>query len=480
MRKIFIAIAAIALAAMKVAAATFSFTSAESVSQTADGYTVTIAKGNGNNAPAYYDNGLRLYANNTITISGPDLTGISLTFSMQGQKAYADLKASVGTLVSGGVSTAQTDLKTDEWTGNANSVTFTLGASGQRLINRIVVNGDGSEDKPGEGGDPEVPVGPDTPPVLDPDYNYAEPTGVSIPDFTVQGDEYSFVSSNIEVSCTKGAITSGYFSAHAGYALTFTAAKPIKGIVINGFVKSGFTATVDHGRISYLTPEEDSEANPVVVITDVDSESVRIDCVKQLRCYSVEVYFDANPEVTVSGGLGTGEEITLSFDSAEAVYESEYSEMIEEENYSIFLFNAASPEVPYFALDIFPASKDDITGTYLWDDLTLGDFTYYIWSFDEADFAWMEEGNVTITKTGDIYTVEGILYGDNTNIYNISFTGEMPIYLDKDYYGDGDSAVDAVLSDSSVSHTAYDLQGRRVGPSYRGIIIRNGQKIIAR
>ena len=434
MKKLFTLIVG-ALCCFSAMATTFTFTSAESVTQTTDGYTVKIEKGSGNNAPAYYDNGLRLYASNTITISGTNLTNIELTFSMQGSKAYADLTANPGTLVSGGASTSQTDLKTDTWTGNATSVTFTLGASGQRLINKIVVNGDGSEGG-NTGGGNENPSGPTDPdsPSLNPDYNYAEPTVVNVPSTIVQGAEYTFIDNNIEVSCTKGAITDSYFSVHAGFAMTFTATKNIKGIVINGFVKKDFTATADHGKISYLTPAEDKEANPVVVITDVNSKSVTIDCVKQLRCYNVEVYFDENPEATVSGAPGSGEEITLNFDSADAVYESEYAEMIGEPNYLIFLYNESDPEIPYFALDIYPVSKDNLAGTYTWDDWNLGDYTYYAYGYNEEDVTWIEDGEVTITKSGNNYTISGSILCDNGNIYNIYFSGEMSFYTDDEYF----------------------------------------------
>ena len=399
---------------------------------------------------------------------------------MQGTKPYADLTASAGSLQSGGASTSQTDLKTDLWSGDANSVTFTLGGSGQRLIYSIVVNGDGSEGGNG-GNEPSEPTDPDTPSTLDPDYVYADPTAVTVPSMTVQGADYSFISNNILVSCTKGAITDSYFSAHAGFAMTFTATKPIKGIVINGFVKKDFTATTDHGKISYLTPDSDTEANPVVVITDVNSQSITIDCVKQLRCYEVEVYFDENPEATVSGGAGGGEEITLAFDSAEAVYESEYSEIIGEPNYSIFLYNEKSPEVPYFALDIYPESKDNIVGTYSFSDYSLDFYTYYVFGYSDNDVVWMEDGEVTISKSGDTYTVTGTLLGDDYNIYNISFSGMMPFYTDDEYYGGEDSAVEKVADEFyNTEGPAYDLQGRPVNDNYRGIVVRQGRKTLNR
>lgn len=478
MKKLFTLLVGV-LCSISAMATTFTFTSSESVTQTTDGYTVKIEKGNGNNAPAYYDNGLRLYASNTITVSGANIENIYLTFSMQGSKAYADLTASTGNLVSGGTSTSSDDKVTDKWTGSASSVTFTLGGSGQRLIHSIVVNGDGSENPGGGSSDSGSTTDPDTPSELDPDFQYPDPTILDLPPLSVQGDAYSFIYNNILVSSTKGAITDSYFSAHAGYELTFTATKPIKGIVINGYVRKDFSATVNNGSISYLSPGSDTEANPVVVIKNIDSNSVTISCVKQLRCYTVEIYFDENPSASISGGVGEGEEINLIYDSADAVYESEYAELLGEPNYSVFLFNEASPEVPYFALDLYPASKDNLAGTYTRDDYTLGDYTYYVYGYGDNDFTWAEDGTVTISKSGDIYTITGTIICDNNNTYHISFTGQMAMYNDDEYYGDGgeDTAVEEIKAEaSSADSSAYDLNGRKVRPNYRGIVIRAGKK----
>lgn len=477
-------ISALALSLSAMASTTFSFTNEASVKQTINGYTVEIAKAESNNPPAIYNDHLRLYAKNTITVSGADLSRISLSFSKQGSKEYASLSASAGKLTSGGSSTSNDDIKTDVWTGSAQSVTFTLGDSGQRIIYRIIINGTEADDEqnPGGGSSGGGTGDPSTPGELNPDFVYMEPTLVTVPATTVQGDAYTFISNNILVSCTKGAITDSYFSAHAGFKMTFTATKDIKGIVVNGFVKKDFEASVDNGKISYLSPSEDSDGQPVVVITDIDSKSVTITCVKQLRCYDVEVYFDANPEAVVSGGTQAPEGGNFTFDSAEAVYESEYSELMGEENYSVFLYNEADPYYVYFALDIYPETPGDITGTYAWDDYTLGDYTYYAYGEGDYDVVWIEGGSVTITKSGDIYNISGALVGDNYQTYNISYSGPIPIYTDDEYYGD-ESGVEKVTIDNvpaSDNDAMYDLQGRKVGKDFRGIYIHRGQKHINR
>lgn len=481
MKRIFILLTCVVMSLSAMSATVFTFPDQTSENQTKDGITVTIARGSGNNAPVFNDNygEFRLYANNTITVSGASITRVSLTFSMQGTKPYATLTANTGTFIPGGNSVGREDLKVDVWTGDTGSVTFTMGSSGQRIIHQIVVNGDADDDEI-----PTVPGNPDVPSILDPDYVYPAVTSVSVPSQTVQGDAYSFVDNNIQVYCTKGAVTADYFSAHAGFAMTFTATQPIKGIVVDGFVKKDFTATVSDGEISYLTPTEDQNADPVLVVKGADSKSITISCVKQLRCYSVEVFFEYDPDVTVSGGSGEpDEEVDLDFDYADCIYETEYSEMIGEPNYSIFLYRENEPEV-YFSLDIYPVAKGDVTGKYSWYDYSLGDYTYYSWGLGDDDIAWAIDGEVTITKTDNEYTVKGVITADNNKVYNIRFSGEMFFYTDDEYYGGdsgGDSGIKDNLEEGTISDDEapkYDITGRKVSEGYRGFYIKNGRKYI--
>ncbi|MBQ7530396.1 MAG: hypothetical protein IJT12_01645 [Paludibacteraceae bacterium] len=141
MKKIFSLFAAV-LFAGSMMAIDFTLTSASSV--TKDGVTVTFAKGDGNNDPAWYDNGLRLYASNTVTVaSATPITAITFNWEKQGQKAFNTATASTGSY------THPTEPGQGTWTGSATSVTFTLGATGQLQLNTFsVIVGEGG----GEGG----------------------------------------------------------------------------------------------------------------------------------------------------------------------------------------------------------------------------------------------------------------------------------------------------------------------------------------
>lgn len=460
MNKIFSFVVAICLSMGSLAAATtFSFTSDASVSQTIDGYTVVLDQGAGTSYPVY-NNYMRLYAKNTITVTGDSIRTIQIVFTKQGSKAYAALSANPGTLVSGGESTSTTDYKVDSWTGNANSVVFTMGETGQRVITQLVVNGEAVIPEPQN---PDTTVTPVIPTELDTAYVYAEPTIVAVPAKTVQGAAYQFIDNNIHVNCTKGAIYDNYFSCHAGFAMTFTATKPMKGLVINGFVKKDFEATVDHGEITYLSPAEDTEAEPVVVITDIDAQSVTVSCVKQLRCYEVEVYFENNPEDTIEGGFsGEGEVFFLTFDSAEAIYESEITEDEGEVNYTIYLYND-STDYPYLTLDLYPGEQGDLTGVYDFETGSLGEYTAYQLNEDWLTGAvFIMEGSVAITKEENIYSISGYITCDDNNTYNFTFTGEMPFYIDTEYYQD----------DEAIEQTNAAIQVKKV--------LRNGQLYIIR
>ena len=421
-------------------ATTFLYDADGTQTQTKDGINIKLEKGsNSSNAPAYSSyNGMKLYANNTITIDAEQaITNVQLVFSKNENKDYLSMTPSVGNLADGGVSTALDDKKLDVWTGTTNHLVFTMGTKGQRIIFQIVVNGDPIEI------DPVVYVD-DTP--LDPNFAYSEPTAILTPDMNFYKKEYAFIESNIRVSCTQGSIlnndTVTYFNCNAGYNLKFEASKPIKGIVVNGEVRKLFSATSDKGELMYLSPDEFypedyQECEHVLIIKDIDSVAVTISCEKQLRCYSVYVYFDANPTDTIdcAGQQGGGETFFVDFDSADAVYESEISETEGKTNYTIYLYDAAT-EYPYITLDLYPGAQGDLTGLYDYEEGSLGEYTWYQTSEDVMTRTWIMDGSLAITKEGDIYTISGYMTCDDKNTYNFSFTGTMPFFTDDEYYGD--------------------------------------------
>ena len=98
----------------------------------------------------------------------------------------------------------------------------------------------------------------------------------------------------------------------------------------------------------------------------------------------------------------------------------------------------SNPEYPYITLDLYPAAKGDLTGTYEMENGSLGETTWYQYGESALDRTWMDEdGMVAVSKEGAVYKISGFLTCDDTNTYNFSFTGEMPFYTDDEYYTEG-------------------------------------------
>lgn len=87
-----------------------------------NGYTFTVAQGEGASAPAYNKAGdIRLYAKNTLTISSADpMDTIAFVISKQGLTRYPEVAAEPAGI-------AQQNTLPLIWNGNATSVTFTVG-----------------------------------------------------------------------------------------------------------------------------------------------------------------------------------------------------------------------------------------------------------------------------------------------------------------------------------------------------------------
>ncbi len=95
-------------------------------SSTVQGYTFDIQKASGATAPAHHSgtSAIRLYANNTMSISGARMAKIVITLAKDAGYRYTDLNPSTGS-----ISPAQAKGDTSiTWIGDATEVTFTVGA----------------------------------------------------------------------------------------------------------------------------------------------------------------------------------------------------------------------------------------------------------------------------------------------------------------------------------------------------------------
>lgn len=296
---------------------------------------------------------------------------------------------------------------------------------------------------------PTDTTGTDTPQQteLDTAYVYSEPTVVTNSDSVGSNIAYSFISNNVKVTASKGARTGTYFSANADNTMTFTTTRPMKGLVVNGYVKKGFEAEASAGTIVYeSSDEEDVTAEEVLAVTDIDSTKVTISCVKQMRCYSVSIYFDENPDVDIEpGGEEEGgytyewepteaKQLTITFDTLE------YQDLSENLGYacsSLYLMN----DEYEMELTVFVTGTGDETliapGTYAIDSTYAegtvmaspgGDDYYDYPSYLITDFEYDSEYgqwvyNTTyylVSGTLEVLAVEG---GVQMNIHATSYFG---------------------------------------------------------
>lgn len=339
---------------------------------------------------------------------------------------------------------------------------------------------------------------------LDPDYRYAEPTIVIAPvDSTStqqkeeEGEEsgeqekkqegYAFVSNNIRVSVDKGERTNGEgiaagettFEVKKGGKLTFTATQRIKGLVIDGTVKAAFSATTDKGQLEALYAEMDTEAAPAVVVKNINDTTVTITCNKKLVCKLAKLYFYANPQDKIDGATAAGD--TVVFQGNQMVIEykprSVYSPMLDTvvvaHDYQLFVTYSNGLDSVYMAsVNITAPAKDQLGGTYSVQSGNLNpQASFCKFSSRPSDISLGMNGYLSVySYGGNRYFVSGYLICQNNNMYYFEYIGEAQIV-------DHSEGIETVAPAAAPGQT-YDLLGRPVDANYRGLIIRNGKKLL--
>lgn len=314
---------------------------------------------------------------------------------------------------------------------------------------------------------------------LDPNYRYAEPTIVMAPADTALEDKenYAFVSNNIRVSVDKGEVEDGLFSVKSGGSLSLTATRRIKGISIEGLVKKNFTAWADKGHLTALYAEEETEAEPVLVVTDVNDTTFTISCDKKLSCRSINVYFYANPRETVHGRTAPGDTVVVDCSRAAAVhterpeYNWELDSVIVYHDYQLFLSYSNGYDSIYTFSLRFTADEAQISGLYMSSKGNLyPETSFCTYGALPTDFSMGVDGVLEIYSYAGQYYVSGYLICKNNNFYYFQYIGAI------DFGGDT-QAVEQTGS-PVLGGQSFDLLGRPVGDEYKGIIIRDGKKFL--
>lgn len=264
-----------------------------------------------------------------------------------------------------------------------------------------------------------------------------EPVTISAPDQVIDKTAYTITEQGITISVSYGsAYPAGhsynnlgvtYFACLAGGNMTISAEQAIQGIAINGWVKKNFSASCDHGTINYLSdPYDDSTGEPVLTISDVKNTSVTINCVNQLRCFSVEVYFSENPGGTQGEVMDT---VRFTAVIAEALDYSEDTAYSSEGSYSYWLKLASEAGYPEVWLDLYAATVGDLSGEYSPYNYNVGDYTYVQLSTSSLDYEYAYDQEFTITKTTNGYHIEGWIIADNDVQYEFVYDGAITLTL---------------------------------------------------
>ena len=117
--------------AVRVRAAEGSVTVSSASSNTDGVVTVAISQASGSSAPITGDYGVRLYANNTVTISAADnITSLTIPWTKNPKKDFATVTADVGTY------THPSAAGDGTWSGSAKTIVLTVG-TGQIQFNSV-------------------------------------------------------------------------------------------------------------------------------------------------------------------------------------------------------------------------------------------------------------------------------------------------------------------------------------------------------
>ena len=291
-----------------------------------------------------------------------------------------------------------------------------------------------------------------------------EPIIITAPDTVINKVPFTFTEQGVTISVSNcsaypadhswNSLGVTYFACLAGGSITFSAEQPIKGLAINGWVKQNFTATSDYGTLNYLSDEyEDAIGEPALTLSDVNNASVTISCDKQIRCFSVEVYFNSNPDAPQGEVQDTVRFVALTAEAADYSEDTLYSS---EGHYSYWLHLVPETTYPQVWLDLYAAVKGNLSGEYSLYNYNVGDYTYVQLSADELDYEYAYDQEYTISKTENGYHIEGGIVCENDVRYEFTYDGPIELVPADDEEGfewvgdDSSSAIEKLFHNGQV------------------------------
>lgn len=482
---------------------------------TVDPFTFTALKNNGATAPTQNGNSkdLRLYAKNSLEVqSNTTMTSMVFTVSKQGKKRLTDITPSTGTV------TIDTEAWTVTWTGSASEVTFTVG-------DKATYGTDGK----GKGGQFDVDNVTITTGASTPIVDVAEPTisgktpftgsttvTISIPENTTvyyttdgstpndNGDEYTdpfTISATTTVKAvaydkagnasdvvTKEFVMNrtGKGSATDPYTVSEVLAlesAPSDTIYITGKVVADVAGT-SFNNANYYISDDGTADNQLEVFRGkyIDggdfTPSLKLTAGDVVVIKGVLTTYNDTYEVTAGSSIvtinGTKDPETVEIDpNAKGTENNPYT----------------AGEV--MALTTLPVYEVYVSGTVVTtvsgsDQYKNAD--YYI-SDDGTENnqlkvfrgKWLGGANFTSAQTlnaGDKVVVKGTLtdYTNKSGVTTREFAqGNQIVSLNGTT-----TAISSIKSNTVDNAAIYNLAGQRVSKTYKGMVIKNGKKYIAR
>ena len=434
MKKFFSLLTAV-LFAGSMMAVDFTLSSADQV--TKDGVTVVFDKGTGTASPAWYDKGLRLYANNTVTItSTTPMTAITFNWEKQGSKDFNTATASTGSY------THPSAAGEGKWTGAANKVVFTLGAAGQLQLNTFSVTLD-----------PDATVDPDP---VDPDPVDPDPTDVKTYDVAeaiaagLQDDDVIMVRGIISKMEIKGANFAKYGSVNIYVEDATDAAGEFEFFNCYSFDTEKFISTKPH------YDEESKEVVSLREATDGNGNAIHVG--DTVIAYGKYLYFAKNKVHELNTGCylvdvksapqKPAETIMITMAGTEEVSLTDY--VAQADGRWQFYGVNDQYEIGICSIEGITA----VAGNYTMDELDPEYSSIGIYGANDTTWVGFETADLTVVvlDNGDA-VVSGEIAGDDGNTYVVNLSFVKPVaqktvainctdaYMDDTYLGYGLFAV---------------------------------------
>lgn len=480
-----------------------------------DPFTFTALKNNGATAPTQNGNfkDLRLYAKNSLEVqSGTTMTSMVFTVSEQGKKRLTDITPSTGTV------TIDTEAWTVTWTGSASEVTFTVG-------DKATYGTDGK----GKGGQFDVDNVTITTGASTPIVDVAEPTISGKTPFTGSTTVTISIPENTTVYYTTDGSTPNDNGDEYTDPFTISATTTVKAVaydkagnasdvVTKEFVmnRTGKGSATDPYTVSEVLALESDPSDTIYitgkVVADVAGTSFNNanyyisddgTADNQLEVYRGK-YIDggnftpslkltAGDVVVIKGVLTTYNdtyEVTAG-SSIVTINGTKDPETVEIDPNAKGTENNPYTAGEVMALTTLPVYEVYVSGTVVTtvsgsDQYKNAD--YYI-SDDGTENnqlkvfrgKWLGGANFTSAQTlnaGDKVVVKGTLtdYTNKSGVTTREFAqGSQIVSLNGTT-----TAISSIKSNTVDNATIYNLAGQRVSKTYKGMVIKNGKKYIAR